>query len=52
MLWAGRNGADAPVELRGIEPRSEPCKSPVLPLNYSPKYEALAREESNLQLRD
>jgi hypothetical protein len=24
------------VEPRGIEPRSEPCKGPVLPLNYGP----------------
>jgi hypothetical protein len=24
------------VESRGIEPRSEPCKGPVLPLNYDP----------------
>jgi hypothetical protein len=24
------------VELRGIEPRSEPCKGPVLPFNYGP----------------
>ena len=30
------NAKPQKVELRGIEPRSEPCKGPVLPLNYGP----------------
>ena len=34
--YVGGLNNDLLVEPRGIEPRSEPCKGPVLPLNYGP----------------
>ena len=34
--YVGDLNNDLLVEPRGIEPRSEPCKGPVLPLNYGP----------------